>query len=268
LINLGLFKRLFKPLTFISYADLATLTSATLGFLAITYIIDGTVESYIVALLLLPISAIIDGMDGALARKFGTKHDYGKYLDSISDSICFGIAPSILVYSLYYDISKGPALDILNDDMQIEFRYNIENFVAITSSLMIALLSLFRLARFTIGNQSSNQYFEGLPSPGLTMFIVLISIKYSLINGDIDNVLVPLSIGIVSLLTVSTIPYAKARAGFLKPILFGILVLLLTVVLRFFDNDLWETIWFAAFLLYMSYFVLIPALIFQGIFEE
>jgi len=268
LINLDLLKRLFKPLTFISYADLATLTSATLGFLAITYIIDGTVESYIVALLLLPISAIIDGMDGALARKFGTKHDYGKYLDSISDSICFGIAPSILVYSLYYDISKGPALDILNDDMQIEFRYNIENFVAITSSLMIALLSLFRLARFTVGDQSSNQYFEGLPSPGLTMFIVLISIKYSLINGDIDNMLVPLLIGIVSLLTVSTIPYAKARAGFLKPILFGILVLLLTVVLRFFDNDLWETIWFAAFLLYMSYFVLIPALIFQGIFEE
>ena len=46
------------------------------------------------------------------------------------------------------------------------------------------------------------------------------------------------------------------------------LVLLLTVALRFFDNDLWETVWFAAFLLYMSYFVLIPALIFQGNFEE
>jgi len=265
---LNYLKRLFKPLTFVSYADLATFTSATLGFLAITYIIDGTMESYIVALLLLPISAIIDGMDGALARKFGTKHHYGKYFDSISDSICFGIAPSILVYSLYYDISKGPALDILNDDMQIEFRYNIENLVAITASLMIALLSLFRLARFTIGDQSSNKYFEGLPSPGLTMFIVVISIKYSLIN-EFYNVLIPsLSIGIVSLLTVSTIPYAKARAGFLKPILFGILVLLLTVALRFFDNDLWEIIWFVAFLLYMSYFALIPALIFQGTFEE
>jgi len=264
---LNFLKRLFRPLTLISYADLATFISATLGFLAITYIIDGTVESYIVALLLLPISAIIDGMDGALARKFGTKHDYGKYFDSISDSICFGIAPSILVYSLYYDISKGPALDILNDDMQIEFRYNIENLVAITASLMIALLSLFRLARFTIGDQSSNKYFEGLPSPGLTMFIVVISIKYSLIN-EFYNVLIPLSIGIVSLLTVSTIPYAKARAYFLKPILFGILVLLLTVALRFFDNDLWETIWFVAFLLYMSYFALIPALIFQGTFEE
>ena len=260
-------KRLFKPLTLVSYADLATFTSAILGFLAITYIIDGTVESYIVALLLLPISAIIDGMDGALARKFGTKHDYGKYFDSISDSICFGIAPSILVYSLYYDISKGPALDILNDDMQVEFRYNIENLIAITASLMIALLSLFRLARFTVGEQGSNKYFEGLPSPGLTMFIVVISIKYSLIN-EFDNVLVPLFIGLVSLLTVTTIPYAKARAGFLKPILFGILVLLFTVVLRFFDNDLWETTWFAAFALYMLYFAIIPALIVNGNFEE
>ena len=258
---------MFKPLTLVSYADLATFTSAILGFLAITYIIDGTVESYIVALLLLPISAIIDGMDGALARKFGTKHDYGKYFDSISDSICFGIAPSILVYSLYYDISKGPALDILNDDMQVEFRYNIENLIAITASLMIALLSLFRLARFTVGEQGSNKYFEGLPSPGLTMFIVVISVKYSLIN-EFDNVLVPLSIGLVSLLTVTTIPYAKARAGFLKPILFGILVLLFTVVLRFFNNDLWETTWFAAFALYMLYFAIIPALIANGNFEE
>ena len=86
---MSILERWFKPLTLISYADLATLTSATLGFLAITYIIDGTTSSYIVALILLPISAIIDGMDGALARKFGTKHDYGKYLDSISDSICF-----------------------------------------------------------------------------------------------------------------------------------------------------------------------------------
>ena len=151
--------------------------------------------------------------------------------------------------------------------MQIEFRYNIENLIAITASLMIALLSLFRLARFTVGDQGSNKYFEGLPSPGLTMFIVVISLKYSLING-VDNVLVPFSIGIASLLTVTTIPYAKARGVFLKPILFGILVLFLTAVLRFFDNELWETVWFAAFALYMSYFALIPALIFQGTFDD
>ena len=36
-------KKIFKPVTLISYADIATFTSAALGFLAITYIIDGTV---------------------------------------------------------------------------------------------------------------------------------------------------------------------------------------------------------------------------------
>jgi len=260
-------KKIFKPVTLISYADIATFTGAALGFLAITYIIDGTVSSYIVALMLLPISAIIDGMDGALARKFGTKHDYGKYLDSISDSICFGIAPSILIYSLYYDISRGPAIDIIDNDLNFNFRYNIENIVAIFASLIVLLLSIFRLARFTQGNQGENKYFLGLPSPGLSMFIVLISIKYSLIN-DFNHIIVPISIGLVSLLTVTTIPYAKARAGFRNPILFGILVLVITIILRFFENDLWESMWYLAFALYMSYFALIPLLISNNYFDE
>ena len=35
-------RKIFKPLTLISYADMATLLSASLGFLAITYMIDGS----------------------------------------------------------------------------------------------------------------------------------------------------------------------------------------------------------------------------------
>ncbi|MCH2443916.1 MAG: CDP-alcohol phosphatidyltransferase family protein [Candidatus Poseidoniia archaeon] len=260
-------KKFFRPLTLLSYADMATLTSAFLGFLAITYIIDGSEASFIVAMILLPICAIIDGMDGALARRFGTKHDYGKYLDSISDSICFGIAPSILVYSLYYDIERGPALDFINDDLEFAFRYNIENLVAITAAIMIALLSILRLARFTRGTQGENTYFFGLPAPGLTMFIMVISIKYSTVN-DYDSVLIPFIIGLVSILTVTTISYAKARARFRNPILFGILVLILTIVLRYFENSMWETLWYAAFGLYMAYFALIPAMIWAGYFEE
>ena len=260
-------KKLFKPLTLLSYADIATLTSAFLGFLAITYIIDGSVESFTVAMIILPICAIVDGMDGALARRFGTKHEYGKYLDSISDSICFGIAPSILVYSMYYDIEKGPALDFINDDLVFNFRYNIDNLVAITASLMIALLSILRLARFTRGTQGENKYFSGLPAPGLAMFIVVISVKFSVIN-DYYSILIPLSIAIVSLLTVTTISYAKARAQFRNPILVGILVLILTNVLLYFDNSLWETMWYPAFGLYLLYFAVIPAMIYVGYFEE
>ena len=262
-LSLGKF---FKPLTLLSYADIATLTSAFLGFLAITYIIDGSIPSFIVAMILLPISAIIDGMDGALARRFGTKHDFGKYLDSISDSICFGLAPSILVYSLYYDVGRGPALDFINNDLEFAFRYDLENLVAITAALMIALLSILRLARFTIGMQGENTYFSGLPAPALTIFIVVISIKYSVVN-DYHSILVPFVIGLVSLLTVTTIPYAKARAGFRNPILFGILVLIMTITLLYFQNSMWETLWYVSFSLYMVYFALIPCMIISGYFE-
>ena len=263
MINL---KQIFRPLTLISYADMATLLSASLGFLAITYMIDSNEKSYIVAMLILPFCAIIDGMDGALARKFGTKHHYGKYLDSISDSICFGIAPSILVYSLYYDLDKGPAIDIFDDNFDVNFRYNIDNIVAISSALLIAILSIIRLANFTIGDQGSNEYFSGLPSPGLTMFIVVISIKYSQIN-DYNNILIPLSIGLVSLLTASTIPYAKARKQFKFPILFGLIVLIITIVLRYLEQVFWLTMWPLALLLYLVYFLLLPVLILNKYFD-
>jgi len=250
----------------ISYADVATIISASLGFLAITYIIDGSESSFIVAMLILPISAIIDGMDGALARKFGTKHDFGKYLDSISDSICFCLAPSILVYSLYYDVEKGPAIDFFNDNLEFAFQYNIDNIVAIVSSFMIALLGILRLARFTRASQGANKYFSGLPAPGMAMFIVVISIKYSSVN-DFHSIFVPLLIGLVSMLTITTIPYAKARAGFRDPILFGIIILITTIALRFFENLFWETLWFAAFALYMVYFAVLPILITNDYFD-
>jgi len=258
---MSLLTKWFRPLTLISYADMATLLSASLGFLAITYIIDGDEKSYIVAMLILPFCAIIDGMDGALARKFGTKHNYGKYLDSISDSICFGIVPSILVYSLYYNLDKGPAIDILDDDFQVNFRYNIDNIIAISSSLLIAILSIIRLANFTIGEQGENEYFSGLPSPGLTMFIVVISIKYS------SNSIIPLVIGLVSLLTASTIPYAKARKQFKLPILFGLIVLIITIIFRYLEYKLWLTIWPLAFTLYLVYLLLLPILISNNYFD-
>jgi phosphatidylserine synthase len=177
------------------------------------------------------------------------------------------MAPSILVYSLYYDIDRGPALDFINDDLEFAFRYNLENLVAITAAIMIALLSILRLARFTRGIQGENLYFSGLPAPALAMFIMVISIKYSIVN-DYDSVLIPFVIGLVSLLTVTTISYAKARARFRNPILFGILVLILTMVLRYFENSMWETLWYAAFGLYMAYFALVPAMIWAGYFEE
>ena len=131
---------------------------------------------------------------------------------------------------------------------------------------MIAILSIIRLANFTIGDQGSNEYFSGLPSPGLTMFIVVISIKYSQIN-DFSSSIVPFSIGLVSLLTASTIPYAKARKQFKLPILFGLVILIITIILRYLEQALWLVVWPLAFLLYLVYFLVLPLLISNNYFD-
>ena len=77
----------------------------------------------------------------------------------------------------------------------------------------------------------------------------------NLIN-DYNNILIPLSIGLVSLLTASTIPYAKARKQFKFPILFGLIVLIITIVLRYLEQVFWLTMWPLALLLYLVYFLL------------
>ena len=143
----------------------------------------------------------------------------------------------------------------------------VGSWLAVMRSFLILILSVFRLARFTRGDQGSNTYFSGLPSPGLAMFIVVISVKYSPIN-DHDSVIIPLVIGLVSLLTVTNISYAKARAQFKLPILFGILTLFGTVLLCYMTNSFWTTTWYAAFALYMTYFALIPSLISIGYFKD
>ena len=79
--------------------------------------------------------------------------------------------------------------------------------------------------------------------------------------------MIPFIIGLVSLLTASTISYAKARKQFKFPILFGILVLIFTIILRYLENALWLNIWPIAFILYLVYFLVLPILIAKNYFD-
>ena len=96
-----------KTLKLISAADILTMGNALLGLLAILYIIDGDRTSIKYAILCLFAAMILDGLDGITARYFGSKHDFGTYLDSIADSISFCCAPAFLVYSIFYETSRG-----------------------------------------------------------------------------------------------------------------------------------------------------------------
>ncbi|GLB58287.1 CDP-diacylglycerol--serine O-phosphatidyltransferase [Cytobacillus sp. NCCP-133] len=118
-------------------ANVLTLANLSLGGLAILFAINGNLN---LTALLIFVAALADRFDGMAARKLNIVSDMGKQLDSMSDIISFGVAPSLLLYQGILAGFGAPG-----------------SFIAI---LYIGCGAV-RLARFNISEQ--NGYFTGLP---------------------------------------------------------------------------------------------------------
>lgn len=147
----------------VSPGDLFTLANGALGFVAITFILD---EKFIGASGLILLSMIMDGLDGTIARKFGSKHSKGQVLDSISDSISFVFAPALLLYAELRS-PENPA---------------IENAVILVAAISFLATGLFRLARFSRGGYQLS-YFVGMPAPAGALTIVLLCLLFGATSG-------------------------------------------------------------------------------------
>ena len=143
--------------------SLITLSNLFLGFLSILYIQRG---DFSLGCNLILIAAILDSLDGKLARKIGIASDFGKEIDSLADLISFCLAPSVLIFNIFY--SEGIS--------ELLFLY-----LAIISAFPV-LMGAIRLARFNVDHtqESKQNYFIGLPSPmsAITICsIVLLKLK-------------------------------------------------------------------------------------------
>lgn len=89
-------------LRLIKLPDLLSVLNALLGFAAILFVLAGVNVSENAiknALVLILVAAVVDGLDGMVARKVEYS-PLGKYLDSLADMISFGVAPAIIIYAL------------------------------------------------------------------------------------------------------------------------------------------------------------------------
>ena len=75
--------------------NLVTIAGMGLGLTAIRFAMDDRFELAVVLILL---AGLIDGLDGLIARRLHATSDFGAELDSLSDFLCFGVAPGLLVY--------------------------------------------------------------------------------------------------------------------------------------------------------------------------
>lgn len=150
------------PLIYI-FPNLVTIISLCFGMSAIRYGLDTRWE---LAVSLLVASAFLDGMDGRLARMLNASSKFGAELDSLTDFINFGVAPSLILYSwgLNYLPIKAIGWGI---------------------ALTFTICSAFRLARFntefTLDNNQKNQnFFMGIPAPcaaGLALIPLMLSFE-------------------------------------------------------------------------------------------
>ena len=169
--------------------NMLTLIGVCIGLTSIRFALDGRFEFAIIAIIL---AAVIDGLDGRIARLIKATSKVGKELDSLTDMISFGVAPAFIMYF---------------------WKLNTLGRFGWLVCLIFVICVALRLARFNINsNQEASwrdNFFEGVPSPAGGI-LVLTPLVISMTNFDLikidNNVIAPIFFIITSLLLISKFP--------------------------------------------------------------
>jgi CDP-diacylglycerol--serine O-phosphatidyltransferase len=198
--------------------NILTIAALCIGLTALQSAIETRFTN---AMMLILVAAVLDGMDGMVARLLKASSPFGAELDSFSDFVSFGIAPAILLY--LWNLSNGGPFGWV---------------VALLLSVAVAL----RLARFNVKNITAPQnappdnaakkaFFEGVPAPAgaiLALVPVMLGLK---IYPEDDQIFpfipVALWVLLIAALMVSRIPtYSLKRMSLSQkhtiPVLAGV----------------------------------------------
>lgn len=149
---------------------------------------------YDMALLFIAISALFDFLDGLAARVLHAYSDIGKDLDSLSDDVSFGVAPSLIVFSLF---------------KEMHYPAYMASVVAWLPYLafLIAVFSALRLAKFNNDTRQTSS-FIGLPVPANALFwgSLVAGFHPFLINAMFHPLYLLILVCLFSWLLVSEIP--------------------------------------------------------------
>ena len=152
------------------------------GCISIAYSTGGDLKRAGIFIL---IAALFDFFDGWIARMLKCVSEFGKQLDSLSDVISFGVAPSFILYKLmvFSRVESSTHFDIAEPGL-------LQTLV-LSSSFLVAIFAALRLARFNI-DASQKESFRGLPTPGAALLIVSLGFIIDQRNLSIEPVLLKL----------------------------------------------------------------------------
>ncbi|WP_306256667.1 CDP-diacylglycerol--serine O-phosphatidyltransferase [Pararhizobium sp. IMCC21322] len=174
--------------------NMVTLLALCAGLTSIRLAMEGRFEFAIFAMVL---AAVLDGLDGRVARLLKSSSKLGAELDSLTDFVNFGVAPGMILY-----------LWLLHDLRSLGW----------IAALVFAICMALRLARFNVANASKSKrnksdewqdnYFTGVPAPAGAMCALLpLSLQKIGVPIDADwSFVILIYVLCIGFLVVSTVP--------------------------------------------------------------
>ncbi len=213
--------------------SIITISAFILGISAVKIAFNGDIAKALVAIL---IAAVLDLLDGKLARALDATSPFGKEIDSLSDLTCFGIATGLVVYA--YDTGFNSTI----------------GWLALSCFSVAVML---RLGRFNIDDDKRFVgYFKGMPAPsGAGIAMLPIALDFAT-NGalKIDSTIYSLYIFLVSFLLISSIPTLSIKYLSIKKSHLPVVAILVVALL----TGLFKAIWLTLVVCGVLYILTIP----------
>ena len=218
-----------------------TIFGVCLGLSSIKFALDA---NYGMAIIAIGFAAILDTLDGRVARLIKGTSKIGKELDSLTDVISFGVAPGFIIYFW-----------TLNEIGKFGWMF----------VLIYTVCCVLRLARFNLMIIEENEtwkinFFEGVPSPaaaGLVLLPLILSLS-GIVQFENYTVLSSIAILTTSILMVSKIPTYSLKRILIPRHLAIFLLLGIGVYVSLLIFYTFETLFFSGliyiFLIPISYF--------------
>jgi len=196
--------------------NVITLLALCAGLTAIRFAVEGRLD---IALGAIVFAAVLDGIDGRIARFLKGTSRFGAELDSLADFVNFGVAPGLILY--FWDL----------------FQLKSAGWIA---AMVFAICAALRLARFNVMVDDPNRpvwsgnFFVGMPAPAGAI-TVLLPIYIEFLGLPKLAVVAPVTLVYtlaIAFLMVSRLPvYSGKRVGRRVPPDMVVPVLVLVVLL-------------------------------------
>ena len=201
--------------------NLITLMSLIAGISSIKFSIQA---NWKLAVLMIMLAAFFDFFDGWMARKLKKSSQFGAELDSLSDFISFGLAPSLLI-NLCFTHELGR--------------------IGWVISLFYIVCAALRLARFNIENmKEQSKVFYGIPSPAAAG-VIMIPLYLNFINQVQFTINFPLICAVLTtfagVMMISRVPTPAVKNLKVKTLYFRLMIISVVIILIFLISYFWQT---------------------------